>query len=389
MVRYISANFIYPISKAPIKNGVIGIDDTGMITSILTSSEAENQKLENIEQFNGVLVPGLINVHCHLELSHLKGKIAEKIGLTSFIKGVLSLREESEDEMNEAMQAADQEMYRNGIVAVGDISNQIISKDIKLKSKLYYQTFVEVFGFNSPAKETLAKGLVIKHAFAPLNASIVPHAPYSVSSGLLTEISSITTDKDVLTIHNQETIGENELFERGTGTFADFFKQLGIAQSDAHNSRKNALQYHLPQLPKTINTLLVHNTFSNKLDLDFAKQQHQKLYWCLCPNANLYIEDTLPDIDLFMDEELKITLGTDSLASNHQLNILAEMKVLQDHKQIAFNDSIIWATLNGAEFLGIDSEFGSFEIGKKPGVNLIKLDSEGKIFDETQIKRLF
>jgi cytosine/adenosine deaminase-related metal-dependent hydrolase len=382
MVRYISADFIYPISEAPIRNGVIGIED-GSINAVLTSSEADSQKIKNIEHYEGVLAPGFINTHCHLELSHLQNRIPEKTGLTGFIKEILAIRDQPTDKINEAMQQADQQMYANGIVAVGDISNQPISKTVKQASQIYYHTFVEVFGFNSPAVDTIAKGLAIKETFAPLRASIVPHAPYSVSSALFSEITKITTVDDILSIHNQETIGENELFESGTGAFADFFKALGIAQSDAHNSKKNALNYHLPQLPKTINTLLVHNTFSNKADLDFAKQQHQKLYWCLCPNANLYIENSLPDVNLLKNEGLKITLGTDSLASNHQLNILAEMKTLQDCKQIRFEESIKWATLNGAEFLGIDSQFGSFEIGKKPGVNLIKLDKDGKIVNDS------
>jgi cytosine/adenosine deaminase-related metal-dependent hydrolase len=389
MVKYISADFIYPIKGEPIKNGVMGIDDQGSIVVVLTSSEAESQNIKDIERFEGVLVPGFVNTHCHLELSHLKNKISENTGLTGFIKEILAIRDQPIEEIHRAMGLANKEMYANGIVAVGDISNQSISKAVKLNSEIYYHTFVEVFGFNSLASETIAKGLAIKTEFFPLKASIVPHAPYSVSSTLFDEIRAVTLEDDILTIHNQETIAENELFESGTGAFADFFETLGIAQNEAHNSKKNALNYHLPQLPKTVNTLLVHNTFSNSQDLEFAKQHHQKLYWCLCPNANLYIENELPDVELFKRENLKITLGTDSLASNHQLNILAEMKTLQDNKQIGFNESIKWATLNGAEFLGIDSRFGSFEVGKKPGINLIKLNDKGKIADETQIKRLF
>jgi cytosine/adenosine deaminase-related metal-dependent hydrolase len=388
MVRYISADFIYPIHRAPIQNGVIGVDEEGSIHAILTSSEAEQQSIENIEHHQGVLVPGFVNTHCHLELSHLKNKIPEKTGLTGFIKEILAIRDQSADQITIAMQHADGEMYANGIVAVGDISNQLISKTIKLESKIYYHTFVEIFGFNSLATETINKGLAIKNDFAPLKASIVPHAPYSVSSTLFNEINSVTTETDVLSIHNQETKAENELFEKGTGAFADFFMAMGIAQSEAHNSNKNALNYHLPQLPKNVNMLLVHNTFSGKNDLDFAKQQHQKLYWCLCPNANLYIENALADVGLFKDEDLKITLGTDSLASNHQLNILAEMKTLQDYKHVSFDESIKWATLNGAEFLGIDSKFGTLEVGKKPGINLIKLNEHSEIV-ETKIKRLF
>ncbi|MFA6276012.1 MAG: amidohydrolase family protein [Pedobacter sp.] len=384
---YISANVVYRVNNTPLKNGVLGINEDGCIGAVLTQEEA--QGIENIQHYDGVLVPGFINTHCHLELSHLRQKIAEKTGLTGFIKQILSFRQQPEEEIISAMQNADAEMYENGIVAVGDISNLLISKSVKLNSKIYYHTFVEVFGFNRPSEPIIEQALNLKKEFAPLKASIVPHAPYSVSSSLFNEIEKVTNEDDALSIHNQETIGENELFETGTGKFADFFAELGIAQNDAHNSSKNSLNYHLPLLSKEVNTLLVHNTFSSKADIDFAKKEHQKLYWCLCPNANLYIENTLPDVDVLKTERLKITLGTDSLASNHQLNILSEMQTLQEHKSISFEELLKWATLNGAEFLGIESQYGSFEKGKKPGVVLISNAENGIINKETTIKRLF
>ncbi|RYG03414.1 MAG: amidohydrolase, partial [Chitinophagaceae bacterium] len=266
---------------------------------------------------------------------------------------------------------------------------QLISKSIKEKSKIYYHTFVEVFGSNRDPKPIIEQALVLKEQFLPLKSSVVPHAPYSVPSELFDEIKNITTDADVLTIHNQETAAENELFETATGAFADFYADLGIPLSKAYNSGKNSIAYHLPQMPKQVNTLLVHNTFSSKADLAFAKQTHQKLFWCLCPNANKYIEDALPAVNMMAEDELKITLGTDSLASNLALDILAEMKTLQDEKAIDFEILLKWATLNGAEFFNISNDFGSFEIGKKPGVLLLNIDADKNIKEDTIVKRLF
>lgn len=389
MLNYISADCIYPITSLPIQNGILAISEDGVIVRVLTPSEVALEKIENIVHHHGGLVPGLINTHCHLELSHLKNEIPEKTGLVAFIKQILSKRNQPEENVIAAMQKADREMLENGIVAVGDISNVLLSKRVKQESQLHYHTFIEVFGFNAPALETLEKGIALKNQFAPLNRSIVPHAPYSVSAGLFAEISKNTTAGDLNSIHNQETKGENELFEIGSGSFAEFFKDMGIAQSEAHSKGKNSIQYHLPQLHKNVNTLLVHNTLTDENDLDFAQSEHNKLYWCLCPNANLYIEGTLPNVELFIKKNLKITLGTDSLASNHQLNILSEMKTIQENFEIEFNDLLKWATLNGAEFLGIDAQFGSFEPGKKPGINLIQLSPGEGIVDPTQIKRLY
>jgi len=389
MQNFISADWVYPVNSAPIKNGVLEITNDGKIIQVLTAERAKAKEVENIKYFDGVLVPGFINTHCHLELSHLRGLIAEHTGLPNFIKQILAQRQQPEEEIISAMQKADEEMYNNGIVAVGDISNLLLSKSIKLSSKIYYHTFVEVFGFNRPSEPIIVAGLQLKKDFAPLKASVVPHAPYSVSSTLFNEIKKVTQSDDILSIHNQETLGENELFETGTGAFADFFAELGIAQSDAHNQNRNSLNYHLPQLAKNVNTLLVHNTFSSKADVAFAKAEHQKLYWCLCPNANLYIENNLPDVALLKDENVKITIGTDSLASNHELNILSEMRTLQEQKAIAFDDLIKWATFNGAEFLKIDDQFGSFEVGKKPGILNICNVKNGKITKDSTIKRLF
>lgn len=387
MITYISANFIFPITSAPIKNGVLGLDEKGTIHEVFTSEEAKH--IKKIRHYKGVIVPGFINTHCHLELSHLKNKIEEKTGLIGFIKQILVLRQHPEEEVIAAMQNADEEMYNNGIVAVGDISNLLISKSVKQHSQIYYHTFVELFGFNRLSEPIITQGIQLKNDFEPLKASIVPHAPYSVSTELFKEIQNVTHGDDILSIHNQETDEENKLFETGKGAFAEFFNDLGIAQSDAHNSGKNAIQYHLPQMSKEVNTLLVHNTFSSKYDINFAKDEHQKLFWCLCPNANLYIENNLPDVGMLKEENLKITLGTDSLASNHQLNILTEMQILQDEKHISFSESIKWATLNGAEFLGIANQFGSLAVGKKPGIVLIALNEDLQIKKETKIKRLF
>ena len=385
MISYISANLIYPVSEPPIKNGVIGIDANGSIHSILNQAQAQN--IANVKHYDGVLVPGFINTHCHLELSHLQKKIEERTGLTTFIKSILALRQQPDEEVIAAMQKADSEMYANGIVAVGDISNMLISKNIKLQSKIYYHTFIELFGFSRPSEPIIIAGIALKKDFLPLKSSIVPHAPYSVSAALFKEIKAVTTENDIQSIHNQETNAENELFETGTGKFADFFTELGIAQSDAHQSGKGALQYHLPLLPSHVNTLLVHNTFSSKADVNYAKTQHHKLYWCLCPNANLYIENALPDVEVLKNEAVKITLGTDSLASNHQLNILAEMQTLQEYQNISFEELLTWATLNGAEFLGIDSQYGSLSEGKKPGINLIKLGIDQKI-ENCKVQRI-
>ena len=391
MSSYLSASWIYPITAAPLKNGVIAIREDGYIEDVFSAEEAEKTNISGIECYDGILIPGLINTHCHLELSHLFGKIPLHTGLPGFVQQVMQQRSASATEIEKAIVHADAEMFRNGIVAVGDISNQVISREVKLNSKIYYHTFVEAMGFNPQrSEEIIIAAENTRNSFYPLKATIVPHAPYSVSEELFLAISNKSGGAhESVSIHNQETIEENHFFERKEGHFLKLYEFLGLDISFFEAKGKSSLQTFLPYLSEAAKTLLVHNTFTSRADLEFAALSNHRLFWCLCPNANLYIENRLPDVALLQEAGLKITLGTDSLASNHQLSILAEMLVLQDQSKVLLPVLLKWATLNGAEFLGIEHQYGSLEKGKKPGINLITQLEEGRLTAESGIQRLY
>ena len=122
---------------------------------------------------------------------------------------------------------------------------------------------------------------------------------------------------------------------------------------------------------------MVHNSFISSNDMDYLKKQDQwnRTFFCVCINANQYIEKTVPPIDLIMENGGNIVLGTDSLASNHSLNIADEIKTIQKFfPSISFQTILSWATINGAKALEMDRDLGSFEKGKKPGVILLKED---------------
>ncbi len=391
MNSYFSATYVYPIIGAPIKNGVIAVDPEGVITGVFTPEVAEQMLIKDIVYYEGLLVPGFINTHCHLELSNLRGNIPQHTGLPEFVKSVIKLRTSDEYELNLAMLRADIEMYENGIVAVGDISNQLISKSLKANSPIYYHTFLEIMGFKPAlAIEAMERATQFKSEFHPLPVSIVPHAPYSVSVELLRELAQYARFQDgPVSIHNQETADENAFFEQKTGGFLSLFEFLGQDVSFYKPSGKTSLQTYLPFLSSHLKTLLVHNTYTSSADVAYAKLTHPNLYWCLCPRANLYIENMLPDVNMLRAENLKITLGTDSLASNDGLSIVSEMVLLQKRFDVPVEELLQWATFNGAEFLGIEKRFGSFEVGKQPGVNLVGFTEEkGKIILGKVVQRI-
>ncbi len=128
----------------------------------------------------------------------------------------------------------------------------------------------------------------------------------------------------------------------------------------------------------------VHNVATSDEDIEFAHSifniRYSALFFCLCPNANLYISGLMPDVNKFTRHNCNIVLGTDSLASNDQLSILEEIKTLHRHfPLLQLKDLLQWATINGAHALGIDKSFGSFEKGKKPGVVLISSLNENEL----------
>ncbi len=390
MLRYLSADYIFPVSGDPIKNGIVALQQDGEIDAVYTS-EAAKSIAEPIERYQGIIVPGFINSHCHLELSHLHGKIPKGTGLVSFVKAVISQRAADQEEVLIAIKTNDQLMSDNGIVAVGDISNNHLSKSVKQNSRIYYHTFVELLGFD-PAKAEIVfnKALELKSDFGPLPASIVPHAPYSVSErlfGLLREYSE--SHRNLCSMHNQESQAEADLFMNKSGEFLDFYKMLNLDLNFFKARYQSSIQSILPWFSVKQKTLLVHNTYTSPEDIATVGTSGVEVTWCFCPNANLYIEGRLPDINQFLAYDFKITVGTDSLASNDKLCILSELKVIKEYfPDLSFSQTIRWATFNGAEFLGIDKRFGSIEKGKTPGLNLIENVKGTELTSTSTIKKL-
>lgn len=389
-MKIFRADYVFPVNADPIRNGVVVVNNDGKIISVAEDIPAGHVNIP-VEQLSGVICPGFINTHCHVELSHLKDKITNGEGLISFIQNLQLHRNAAQQEIEEAAVAADLAMYSNGIVAVGDISNSDVTIGLKSESKLYYHTFVEAFGFvPQKAEEVFTKALDLLNKFKPQPCSITPHAPYSVSKELFKLLKRYAdNNENLLSIHNQECEDENKFYRYKLGRFNDLYAHFGIDISFFKPQARNSLQSVLPLLSNRQDILLVHNTCTNLKDIYFIKRFDHKIHWCFCPNANMYIEGTLPKIDLFIDQGFNITLGTDSLASNYKLCILSEMATLQKHfPTLSLSRLLEWGTINGARFLGIDKEKGTLEPGKTPGLNLLTGLNDLKITEDTKVRRL-
>jgi len=374
-MRHLSADYIFSGTSAPVMNGVITVDEKGKIVELAGEHPLPTEK---IEYYKGILCPGFVNVHCHLELSHLKGLIPPKTGLPEFIINLQKLRNNFSPEIIASQIAnAEQEMLDNGIVAVGDISNNHSTVAQKQQQKLRYYQFIETFGFEASRADSVfetANALQnkFKESIPGLPCSIVPHAPYSVSELLFHKIA-LHNESDILTIHNQESAEENLLYINKQGKFTELLRHYGIDISDWKPTGLNALPSVIRHFPAHKKILLVHNTYTGVNDIETAESHSRNIWWCFCPNANLYIEGQLPDVGLFVSKGVKITIGTDSYASNTSLSVLEELKTISHRfPAISLETLLMWATRNGADLLGFQKELGTFEIGKTPGINLIE-----------------
>ena len=339
--------------------GLVGIEDAG----------------EDIQSFDGILSPGFVNAHCHLELSHMKDMIPAHTGLQEFVKQIVSLRQIEKDVIAAAIEKAENEMYANGIVAVGDISNTLDTLAQKAKHHLAYYTFVELYDLDpTRAVDKIYAGVEIQKTFEQncIRASIVPHAPYSVTNSLW-KLLSEHFGSHTISMHNQETSDENDFFKTKTGSFLGMYERTKVSLDFFEPTGVSSLQSVLPILKNAAASILVHNSFTSADDIRAVKKQMPNTFWCLCPNANQYIEQTMPPIELLRSNGANIIVGTDSYASNWSLNILDELKTIQKYNpQIPLDEMLGWATINGAQALQMSKHLGSFENGKKPGVVVIE-----------------
>lgn len=358
---------------------VLVTDEGGTVVDIVTG-EAGN----DIQQFRGILMPGHINCHCHLELSHMRNRIPAGRGLTHFISSVMGFPKVDQAEKERSMALADKEMYENGIVATGDICNQLYSIRQKEKSNIQWYNFLELTNLDdAKAAERVVLYNNMANEFkealpSTSNVALSPHAIYSVSPLTFSLINKNTKNKTI-TIHNQECADEDQLFTNGSGRFLRFYESIGRKSMPLAVSGKSSIQTWLPYFNNGQTIIMVHNTYTPEEDIIFANEYAEtnglQLVYCLCPNANLYIEEKLPPIDLFIRHNCNIVLGTDSYGSNRQLSITSEMAAIHKHlPDIPIATLLQWATLNGAKALHWHNDLGSFEKGKKPGVVWLNTD---------------
>lgn len=384
-----TADIVFPVSAEPIRNGYVRCDEEGRIVAVGVFSEALREEAraaqEPVVSKKGFLVPGFCNAHCHSELSYLKGMFRQGTGMDGFIQQINALRTTVDyDGRRDAFGKAFNQLEVQGVTCMADISN--CNETFKLKrvlreqERMMVRTFIEVFGTEPEEAESIMAGarkLQEEARSMGIDAAPTPHSCYTMSP-LLNRLSAAAgLESGYISYHSQESDEEENMLRFGTGPLADDYRGRGTTQLPVTGT--GALVYFLENLKKAVpapvagNVLLVHNVATDQESIDAALCDLQHPYWVLCPLSNLFIHRALPPVDLLRRNHLKICVGTDSLSSNTQLSMVAELYCLQTRfPHVPLAEMLQWTCLNGAEAIGYADRFGSFTPGKRPGIVLIE-----------------
>ena len=389
----ITAEYVYTLdSVSPLRNAYVEYDDAdGTIVSVGECSEGE-------QITPGALVPGFVNAHCHVELSHLHMKFRKGTGMAGFIDQINELRDwAGRDKKQVLVREWMDKMWNDGVSAMADISNDDSSFDIKKSHPMYTRTFLEVFGSEPEMCEGVMKDVIELNEVADkagIDAAPTPHSCYTMSPQLLSVSAAAGLERGYISYHSQESQEEEDLLRSGSGAMYENRKRSGMSTPPV--TGESSLKYFIDRLaaaapaPYDQHILLVHNVCLAQDDIDAAKKVMKNVYWAICPLSNIFIHNALPPIPLMRKNGLDIALGTDSLSSNDDLDMVKEMYCLHENfADVPMSEILTWASLNGARFLGKDDVLGSLTLGKRPGiVRVSDVDADGYVTAASRSKRI-
>ena len=392
-VKRIAAEFVYTLdSMEPIRNGFVEYDEVdGTVLNVGACAEDE-------EVMSGAIVPGFVNGHCHVELSHLYKKFRKGTGMAGFIDQINELRDWAGNDVKARLvQEWMDKMWNDGISAMADISNDSSSFLVKKSHKMYTRTFLEVFGSEPEMCEGVMSDVTALKAEADrtgIDAAPTPHSCYTMSPQLLSASAAAGLADGFISYHSQESQEEEDLLLTGTGAMYENRKRSGMSTPPV--TGESSLKYFIERLaaakpaPYDEHILLVHNVCLSQDDIDAARKVMKNVYWAVCPLSNIFIHNALPPITLMRENDLAVIVGTDSLSSNDDLDIVKELICLHaNFPEVPMNQLLEWACLNGAKFLKKEDVLGSLSVEKKPGIVLISnVDAEGNLTAESCSKRI-
>lgn len=355
-----AAPWVLPISAPPIADGAVALDRAGQVVAV--GRAAELSRLGAVEHHDGVLLPGLVNAHTHVELSHLAGRVPGGDGLVPWIRRLMAERVSDEAARQEAARPAIAALAARGTVCVGDVNNGTPV------APLLRDAGVDVVTFDERIQP---RGLP-----APPRRGAIPtaHATYTCGKDALVALAAHTGGR-IASIHVEEDPAEAAWLSGGDGPLRELLTERG-ALPDAGPPGLAPVAWLEALGVLGPGTLLVHLTCAG--DDALAAAARAGAVAVLCPRSNLYIGGRLPPWRRIRAAGLRVALGTDSLASAPSLDVLGDVAALaRDGADPAW--LLACATSGGATALG-RPHLGALAVGLRPG--LVCLGSGARSIDD-------
>ena len=341
------------------RNIVVEVDDSRQIVAIDEVDTLDNR--HGVEFYPGILIPGMVNAHCHLELSYLRGAIAEGGGFATFAREIGRVRGNyTLEERISAASRADAQMWEEGVEAVLDIANDEVAMGVKRASKIEYTTLFELFGLNTT---TLENHLMM--AKQNEESSITPHSTYSLQNQIF--IDACKSNTSTISVHLLESPDETRLYHN-EGSLWEWYSRMGWECDFLHYG--SPARRVAESIAGERRVVVVHGCEATKEDVALLGDHFaNNITWTLCPESNRYISSLRPPVKMLREMGANIAIGSDSLASSRTLSIIENLRQLGD---VPLNELLTWATINGAQAIGMEERIGSIELGKRPGLAVIE-----------------
>lgn len=354
------AKWVIADARTVIKNGYVQVED-GVIQSIGDAIPAAAGTI--IDHGSGVLMPALVNVHTHLELSALAGKVDFGHGFGNWVRQLLSLREQTgPDALRAGAHSAIQTMLSTGTGLVGEISTTGLTRNLFWQSELKGIWFHEKLGNQSDEAFPVQPDLPPTKGHQ--RCSFAGHAPHTTDPELLVRLKNRTRVRRLpFSIHLAESRDECEFLKTGKGAWAEFLMERGIDFSTWGLPVSSPVQYLNRLGILGPDSIAVHVIRVDRSDLHILRESKTQV--CLCLRSNRNLHGRLPDLDAIMQSGIRPCLGTDSAASTGSLSMFDEMAfVAECFPGLAPEEIFSMATVNGAGALGMEQTFGTLIPGK-------------------------
>ena len=366
-----SASWVVNVSSPPIAGGLVAIEGR-RVAWVGGARDADAPRGQVHDLGPGVLMPGLVNAHCHLELSHLAG-LADRAssGFVPWVEALMAQRGHTDAEgVRAATRRAIRQLELTGTFEVGDVSNALAHLDLLEESSLRADVFYELLGWDPVrAKEILAGASdVLTISARPelrTRVRLAAHAPYSVSPALL---QGIVDRGGPASMHIAESPAESRFFEQGDGDWRSFLDRRGLGHVAFETPRVSPVA-HVDALGGLREGMVAAHCV--QVDGEDMALLAGAAFVAISPRGKPRPRVGTAPVRRLLEAGVRLCLGTDSLASADTLDLMADMALLQSQfPELSPEVVVRMATLGGAQALGLD-DLGTIEPGRSAALAFV------------------